>query len=161
MRRPPRRSWLGLPGPHLCEQVGGDRHEDGFGGSEDLTGCIGKLRFDVIAAAGDSCVSGGESKRHTKRDGAEVVDFEMAGHGEDAAGSVRFAHGFIKKGGDDAAVGVAGRSGEACSEAEMAGDVVVFVGEELKAEAGAVFESAAEAVVEGAVGRGVGGGLGG
>ena len=98
-------------------------------------------------------MAGGEGERLAEGDGAKVLDFEMAGHGEDAAGAVGFAHGFVEKGGDDAAVGVAGRSGEAAGEAEVADDVLVRIDEEFEAEAGGVFESAAEAVVEGTVGE--------
>ena len=151
--RSARRSLLGLARLYLCEQIGGDGDEDGFGSGEDLAGGVGEVGFDVVAAAGGSSVAGGEGERLAEGDGAEVVDVEAAGHGEDAAGAVGFAHGFVEEGGDDASMGVAGRSGEAGGEASVADDVPGLIREKAEAQAGAVFEAAAEAVVEGAVGE--------
>ena len=104
-------------------------------------------------------VARGEGERDGEGNGAEVVDLKVARHSEDVAGAVGFAHGFVEEGGDDAAVGVAGRPGEAASEAGMADDVAGVVDEEAEAEAGGVCESAAEAVVECAVGEGGEGGV--
>jgi len=55
-------------------------------------------------------VAGGEGERGVERGGAEVVDLEMAGHGEYGEGAVELAHGLVEEGGDDAAVDVAGRT---------------------------------------------------
>jgi hypothetical protein len=104
-----------------------------------LAGGVGELGFGVVAAAGGSSVAAGEGERLAEGDWAEIVDFDMAGHGEDAAGAVGFAHGFVEEGGDDASVGVAGRADEAAGETEMRDDVTVGIDEELEAEAGRVF----------------------
>jgi hypothetical protein len=119
-----------------------------------LAGGVGELRFGVVAAAVGVQVAGGEGERLAEGNGTEILDFEMAGHGEDAAGAVGLAHSLVEEGGDDASMGVTGRSGEAAGEAEVADDVFVHVDEEFEAEAGGVVESAAEAVVEGCVGEG-------
>jgi hypothetical protein len=146
---------LGLAGLYFREQVGGDGHEDGFGGGEDFAGSVRELGFDVIAAAGGSGVLGGKGEGLAEGDGAEIVDVEAAGHGEDAAGAIDFAHRLVEKGGDDASVSMTGRTGETRGEAEVGNDVVVGIDEEFEAQAGAVFESAAEAVVEAPWARGV------
>lgn len=111
------------------------------------------MGFGVIAAAVRVDVVGGEGEWLAETDGAEVLDLEMARHGEDAAGAVGFAHSFIEEGGDDAAVGVAGGTGEAAGESEVADDILIRIDEEFEAEAGGVLQSAAEAVVEGTVGE--------
>lgn len=118
------------------------------------------MRFSVVATAVRVEMTGGESERLAEGNGAKVLDFEMAGHSEDAAGAVGFAHGFVEEGGDDAAVGVAGRSGKAAGEAEVADDVFVGIDEEFEAKAGGVIEPAAEAVIEGSVGQRSESGLG-
>lgn len=140
--------------------VGSDGYEDGLGSGEDLAGGVGETGFAAVRAAASVDVAGDKGERAAEGDGTEVMDFELAGHGEDAAGTVGFAHGFVKEGGDDASVGVAGGSGKAAGEAEVADDVVVGVCEEFEAEAGGVGGAAAEAVVEGAVSEGGEGGIG-
>jgi hypothetical protein len=138
----------------FLQEIGGYGNKNGFGGGEDVSGVVGELAFDVVAAASGSRVTAAEGERDAEGDGAEVVDFEVPGHSQDAAGAIGFAHGFIEESGDDTAVGVAGRSGEAGGEAQVAEDIVVLIGEKAEAEACAVFEAAAEALVEGSVGEG-------
>ncbi len=113
---------------------------------------------EVTAAVGFA-VARGEGQRNGEGNGAEVVDLQVAGHSEDIAGAVGLAHGLVEQSRDDAAVGVAGRSGKAAGEAGVADDVASFVDEEAEAHAGGIGESAAEAVVECAVSEGGEGGV--
>jgi len=55
-----------------------------------------------------------------KRNGFQVFDGHLAGEGDDVMEFVDLAHGVVEDGGDDASVAVAGRSGVAFAEAEMA-----------------------------------------
>ena len=59
----------------------------------------------LAAIAAD--VSAGEAKVCAQRARAQVIDFHVAGHGEQVERAVEFAHGFIHERGDDAAVDVA------------------------------------------------------
>lgn len=93
----------------------------------------------------------GENERLTERDGTQILHVERARHGDDAPCPIGLAHGLIKKRGNDAAVRVPGRTGEAASEAKAADDVLVGVGEEAKAEAARVIQPTTEAVIQGAV----------
>jgi len=127
--------------------------EDGFAAGKNLAGGVGELRFAVVASAVGFQVARSEGERRGEGDRAEVVDGEMARHGENAAGAVRFAHGFVEQGGDDAAVGVARGSRETAGEAGVADDGAVVGDEEAEMQSGGVFEPAPEAVVESAVGE--------
>ena len=49
-----------------------------------------------------------ENQRLMERRWAEVVDFHVASHGEDVERVVELAHGFVEKGGYNAAVDMAG-----------------------------------------------------
>ena len=61
---------------------------------------------------------------------------------------VYFAHGVVEDAGDDAAVGVAGRSGVALAEAEFTDEsLALFIEEEFQAHAVGIVLSADEAVV--------------
>jgi hypothetical protein len=138
----------------FLQEVGRDSNKDRFGGGQQLPRGIRKLSFGVVTAAGGAGVAAGQGERDAEGNGPKVVDFEVAGHGEDAAGAVGFAHGLIEKGSDDTAMGVARRSGEARCKTQVGDDVVVGIGKEFETEAGAVFESTAETVVEGAMSKG-------
>ena len=107
--------------------------EDAFGAGED--GAVGALDFGLVEelAVGGAVgfggaveVTGYEDERLVERDGAEVVDLHVAGHGEDVEGAVELAHGFVEEGGDDAAVDVAGRAFVHAVELDVCGggDVV-------------------------------------
>lgn len=133
-------------------RVDGDK--DGFAGGEDVTAGVGDFRFALMAAAMCLDVARGERERLAERNRAKVVDLHVAGHGHDTAGAVSLAHGFVKKGRDDAAVRVAGRPGKAAGQTQAADDVALFIDKEFETQAGGVFEAAAEAVIEGAVGEG-------
>ena len=61
-----------------------------------------------------------------ERDGLEVFDGHLAGEGDDVVELVHFAHGVVEDGGNDAAVAVAGRSGVAFAEAEVADEGLAF-----------------------------------
>ncbi len=137
------------------QQVRGDGDEDGGRGGERVSGGISERAFGVMASTCGAGVAGGENEWLTERDGTQVLDVEGAGHGDDAASAIGLAHGFVEEGGNDASMGVTWRTGETGSEAETADDVLVGVGEEAKAQARGVVESAAEAVIQGAVSEGL------
>lgn len=64
-------------------------------------------------------VTADEKERLVEGNRAKVVDFHVAGHSDDIEGAVELAHGFVEKGGDDAAMDVAGRSLVEAVEYEM------------------------------------------
>jgi len=83
-----------------------------------------------------------------KRNGFQVFDGHLAGEGDDVMEFVDLAHGVVEDGGDDASVAVAGRSGVAFAEAEMADEsLAFFVEDEFEAHAFGVIHAADEAVV--------------
>jgi hypothetical protein len=67
--------------------------------------------------------------------------------------TVGFTHGFVKQGGYDAAVGVAGRSLELFGQSDAAEDALLVIDEELQVESGVIVVAATEAAVECAVGQ--------
>ena len=85
-----------------------DDDEDTFGSGEN--GAVWELKFGLVKelAAFAVKVTADQDKRLEERRGAEVVHLHVTGHGDDVEGTVEFAHGFVEKGGDDAAVDVAG-----------------------------------------------------
>ena len=137
-----------------------DGDEDRFAGGEGVAGSVGDLRFAEVAAAVVFDVARGESERDGQGHGAQILHLHLPGHGKNVAGAVRFAHGFVEEGGDDASMGVAGRAGETAGEAKVRDDVTVGIDEEFEAEAGRILEATAEALVEGSVGEGTEGQLG-
>ena len=68
-----------------------------------------KVVIGVVLAAFAACVAAGDSEWLIQRDGAEVVDLHVPGHGEDVERAVELAHGFVEQGRDKAAVEIAGR----------------------------------------------------
>ncbi len=83
-----------------------------------------------------------------QRDGLEIFDGHFASQGDDVVELVYFAHSVVEDGSDDAAVAVAGRSGIAFAEAEVADEGLAgFVEDELEAHALGVIHAADEAVV--------------
>ena len=118
------------------------------GGMEELAA----LAADVVAGEGEGDVQG---------TGAEVVNLQVSGHGQDVQGAVELGHGLIHQGGDDAAVDVAGRAFVQAGEIDCGrhGDVrgIFGVEGEVQMKALRVVGAAAEAViglfVEGFVGR--------
>jgi len=95
------------------EVEGVDDDEEAFAAGEEIAGW--ELEIDGVEefAAGGSLaaeVAGGKGERGVEGGGAEIVDLEVAGHGEDLEGTVELAHRFVEEGGDDAAVDVAGRA---------------------------------------------------
>ena len=98
------RGWTAL------EEARVDGEEEGFGvgercavGGEEVGG------VEEFAGAFAAEVAGGEGEQGVEGGGAKVIDAHVAGHGEEAEGTVELAHGFVEQGGDDAAVDVAGR----------------------------------------------------
>lgn len=89
-----------------------------------------------------------DAERFVQRDGLEIFDRHFFGEGDDVVEFVYFAHRVVEDAGDDAAVGVAGRSGVALAEAEAADESLAgFIEEELEAHAVGIVLSADEAVV--------------
>jgi hypothetical protein len=116
-----------------------------FGMVEDLA--VG----GAVRLCGAVEVARDEDERLVKRDGAEVVDLHVAGHGEDVEGAVELAHGLVEERGDDAAVDVAGRALVHAVELEVTGGGdgvgVRCVGGEDEVKALGIGGTAAEAVV--------------
>ena len=174
------RTALGLGGGEAGggEELFFDGDEEAFAAGED--GSVRTLKFGLVedlAVVGAVWFCGAvEVTRHenewlVERDGAQVVDFHVAGHGEDVEWAVEFAHGFVKECGDDAAVDVAGRAFVHSVELEVAGRGdglgVRSIGGEGEVKALRIGGAAAEAVIGALVdggsvhgGWGVAGGVG-
>ncbi len=89
-----------------------------------------------------------DAERLAQGDGLEIFDGHLARERDDVMQLVYFAHGVIEDGGDDAAVAVAGWSGVALGEAEMADEsLAFFVEDEFQMHAVGVVFAADEAVV--------------
>ena len=89
-----------------------------------------------------------DAKRLMQRDGFEVFDGHLSREGDDVVELVYFAHRVVEDAGDDATVGVAGRSGVALAEAKLADEGLAgFVENELQAHAARIVHAADEAVV--------------
>lgn len=85
------------------------------------------------------------------RNGAAVVHFKMASHCGEAPGAHCLAHGFIEKGGYDAAVQVSGMTFEPIRNAGWADNRAVFGEKKLKLKAIRICLSAAETAILGCV----------
>src|SRR5580658_1443635 len=83
-----------------------------------------------------------------ERDRLQVFGVHLPRHGDDSELTIGFAHGFIEKRGDDAAVHVSRRPLEATRNAYAAVHLLLLGDEELEAQAGSIGFAAAEAVVE-------------
>jgi hypothetical protein len=87
-------------------------------------------------------------QRFVERYGLEILDCHLFGEGDHVVKLVHLAHGVVEDGGDNAAVAVAGRSGIALAEAELADEgLALFVERELQAHARGIVLAAGEAVV--------------
>jgi len=111
------------------EVVGIDDDEEALAAGEDVA--VWELEGDGVEelAAGGAFpaeVARGEGEWGVEGCGAEVVDLEVAGHGEDVEGAVELAHGLVEEGGDDAAVDVAGRALMELGEVDEGGCDGVF-----------------------------------
>jgi len=89
--------------------AGVDDDEESFAAGEEAA--RGEAEVDGVEelAAVAVAVAGGEVEGGVEGGGAEVVDLQVAGHGEEVEGTVEFRHGLVAEGGDDAAVEVTGR----------------------------------------------------
>jgi hypothetical protein len=89
-----------------------------------------------------------DAKRLVQRDGFEVFDGHLSGEGDDVVELVYFAHRVVEDAGDDAAVGVARRSGVALAEAKLADEGLAgLVEDELQAHPVGIVHAADEAIV--------------
>jgi hypothetical protein len=102
-----------------------------------------------------------EGEGLVERAGAQVIDLDVASHGDDFERAVEFAHGLVHEGGDNAAVDVAGWAFVHSSEMDLCGcDGGIGVGGidgegEVKALGveGTAAEAVVGALVEGCVGK--------
>ena len=89
-----------------------------------------------------------DAKRLMQRDGLEVFNGHLTSQGDDVVELVYLAHRVVEDAGDDAAVGVAGRSGVALAEAKLADEGLAgFVEDEFQAHAVGIVHAADEAIV--------------
>jgi len=105
----------------------------------------------TVGFGGSSEMTCDKNERLIERGGFKVVDFHVAGHGEDVERTIELAHGFVEECGDDASVDVAGRAFVHAIELEMCSGSDVFgiggVGGEDEVETLGIGRAAAEAVV--------------
>jgi hypothetical protein len=89
-----------------------------------------------------------DAKRLMQGDGLEVFNGHLSREGDDVVELVYFAHRVVEDAGDDAAVGVAGRSGVALAEAKLADEGLAgFVEDEFQTHAVGIVHAADEAIV--------------
>jgi hypothetical protein len=102
---------------------------------------------DVLGAA-DLDFAALYAQELVQRDWFQIFDSHLPGKSNDLVQLVYFAHGVVEDAGDYAAVAVAGRSGVAAAEAEVADeDLARLVEDELEAHAIFVVLATNEAVV--------------
>ncbi len=101
-----------------------------------------------MLAAVDADFPALDAQRFVQRDGLEIFDGHLLGEGDDVVELVDLAHGIVEDAGDDAAVAVAGRSGVALAETEVADEGLAgFVVDEFQAHAVGIVLAADKAVV--------------
>ncbi len=115
-----------------AEAIRIDSDKYGSPGCQHLSGGTGELRLAVVAASVGVQMPGGQREPHSQGNRPEVLDGHVARHGNDAARAVGLAHGLIQQRGDNAAVSVAGGSGEAAGEARVADYAAVPGGEKFQ-----------------------------
>ena len=95
-----------------------------------------------------------DAKLRSAGNGTKVVDLDFSRHRNAALRANRFAHGFIEKCGDDAAVQIAGMAFEGVGDDGKADDRAIVREQEFEAEAARIRRAATEAPVAGRVGDG-------
>jgi hypothetical protein len=152
---------FGLGESGQCEETRVDDDEEAFGACEDLADRRLDFRLVEELAAFAAEVATDKGEWLVEGDGAEIVDLYMAGHGEDIKRAIELAHGLVEKGGDDAAMDMAGRPFVHAVELEVAcGDRagwVAGVGGEDEVEALGIGGAASEAMTGSLVDGGGGG----
>lgn len=130
----------------------GDLDEDAGGRGEHGAACVAQLGgAAMFPASGALDVGFGppfKDKVCCERNGTEVVDGDVARHGDDAMVAIGLAHGFIEQCGDDAAVGVARGSLELLAEVEAAEDAVVIIDKEFQTKPSMIVRATPEAALE-------------
>lgn len=145
------REWRLVFGGTVCGAFGFagrvDLNEERLGAGEDGAGIVEDARFSAVFAAVALDGAGLDANGCERRDGAEVLDFKVAGHGGKALGADGFAHGFVKESGDYATVKDAAGAFKCVGDGGQA-DYRAIVGEEkFEAQAAGVGVAAAEAAV--------------
>jgi hypothetical protein len=106
-----------------------DDDEETFGAGEN--GAVGVLDLGLMEelAALTAEMAADEDQRLVERNGTEVVDLHVTGHGQDVEGAVELAHGLIEERGYDAAMNVPGRAFVEAVELNMrCGDRSFWIG---------------------------------
>ena len=121
-------------------------------------GCV----VELAALAAEVLTEEGE--RGAERSGPEIVDGQVAGHGDEIERTVEFAHGFVHEGCDYSAVDIAGRTFVQAAEVDGGGGGYVGgiggIDVEMEVQTLRVVGAAAETVVgAGTLGGGIGGGV--
>jgi len=136
----------------LQKSFGCDLNEDAGGrGEHSAVGVAefgGAAMFATTTAVEVTFRPAYEDEVTFKWHGAEIVDGHVARHGDDVAMTIGLAHGFIEHGGNDAAVGVSGRSLKLSGQTHAAENALVCIDEELQVEAGIIVVAATEATVQ-------------
>lgn len=142
---------LGLGEAGAGEVLVVNNDEEALGAGEDCAVGVVDLGLVEELAALAAEVAAGEHEQLVERGGAKVIDLHVAGHGEDAEGTVELAHGLVEQGGDDASMNVAGRAFVKLRELDVSGGGgdagVRCVDGEVEVESLRVGRAAAEAVV--------------
>ena len=90
----------------------------------------------------------GNGECMAQRNRLEILDFHGTGEGQHVAKFIHFAHGFVQDGGDNAAVGVSGRTGIFARQLEVANGLArFFVQRELQPHALGIVMPAAKTMV--------------
>ena len=124
-----------------------DFNEQRLGAGEDFAGGVEDAGLGVVLAAIALNGAGLNADARSRRDRAQVVDLDVAGHGRESLGADCLAHGFVKERGDDAAMEDAVRTFKRIRNGGQGDDGAVPGDEEFEAQTRGVGLTAAEAAV--------------
>jgi hypothetical protein len=128
--------------------LGINRDENSTAAGEDFALFVQDFGFVDVLAAVDADFPALDMKRFVQRHWLQILDRHFLCEGDDVMQFVHFAHGVVEDGGDDASVTVAGRSGIALREAELADEgLAFFVQDKFQVHAVGIIGAAGEAVV--------------
>ena len=130
--------------------LGIDGDEDAFAARQDFAFLVEDFGGVDVLAAVHADLPTFDPQRLLQRNGLQIFDRHFFCDRNHVAKLVGFAHSVVEDGGNDAAMAVAGRSGVALRQAEMADEgAPLFVERELQMHAIGIIGSAGEAVVRG------------
>ncbi len=132
-----------------------DFNEQRLGAGEDFAGGVEDAGLGVVLAAIALNGAGLNADARSRRDRAQVVDLDVAGHGRESLGADCLAHGFVKERGDDAAMEDAVRALEGFGNGWQGDDQAIVGDEEFEMQTPRIGLAATKAAVLRGVGKGL------